>query len=84
MEGRRNLPLPSVPSTDSVEEVAKSRILPFGVGIPWTCYRGHLGPFGPKMQNSPKISSRGRSPKRSRKKVEIVEKQSILILFLWG
>ena len=50
-------------------------------------YRGHLGPLGPKLEKSPKKSSRAPRPrgpksrKQSRKRVKLVEKQSIFTLF---
>ena len=34
---------------------------PSCVGILWPCYRGHLGPSGPKWQRESEISSRGLS-----------------------
>ena len=53
------------------------------VGIPWTCYRGHLGPSDPKLQIVPGPSrpQGPKSPKQSRKGVKIVEKWSTLTLF---
>ena len=61
------------------------------VGIPWICYRGRLGPSGPKLEKEsenefldPLRPRAQKGRKQSRKRVKIVEKQSIYTLLRLG
>ena len=54
--------------------------------IPWTCYRGNLGPSGPKLEReSENMSSRRLSaagPKKSKNGVDKESKSTVFQLFL--
>ena len=69
-----------------VQPVRKSYLPIPKVGVPWIWYRGHLGPSGPKLEKSLKMSSgaeRRRGPK-SRKLSRNGVKNRLLFFTIWA